>query len=141
MTSSKWLLGTGVGLGLAALVAVPVYAHCGKCAGSAKSMIAKMDEAKTTLGKAIELAEKESKGKAVKAECEMGKDALHIDVYCLVGEKLMVVNVDPKAGKVSATMEAKDLDDDPHHAHGDHDGHDHGKGAEKPAEKPKSGGW
>ena len=91
------------------LLAWPVYAHCGKCASDCKVMVKKMDDGKLSLGKAIELAEEHSKGKAVAAYCELEDGALEIEVYCLVGDKIMEVEIDGKTGKVTEMEEAKAL--------------------------------
>ncbi len=91
------------------LLAWPVYAHCGKCASSCKDMVKKMESGKLSLGKAIELAEEHSKGKAVAAYCELEDGVLEIEVYCLVGEKIMEVEIDGKTGKVTEMEEAKAL--------------------------------
>ena len=99
------------------LLAWPVYAHCGKCASSCKDMVKKMDDGKLSLGKAIELAEEHSKGKAVAAYCELEDGGLEIEVYCLVGDKIMEVEIDGKTGKVSEMKEAKALPAHKEHAH------------------------
>ena len=99
------------------LLAWPVYAHCGKCASSVKDMVKKMDDGKLSLGKAIELAEEHSKGKAVAAYCELEDGGLEIEVYCLVGDKIMEVEIDGKTGKVSEMKEAKALPAHKEHAH------------------------
>ena len=98
------------------LLAWPVYAHCGKCAASGKDMVKLMDEGKLSLGKAIELAEKHSNGKAVAAYCELEGGGLEIEVYCLVGNKIMEVEIDGKTGKVTEMEEKRSLPD--HSAHG-----------------------
>ncbi len=92
-----------------ALLAWPVYAHCGKCAASGKDMVKLMDEGKLSLGKAIELAEKHSNGKAVAAYCELEGGGLEIEVYCLVGNKIMEVEIDGKTGKVSEMEQKRSL--------------------------------
>ena len=102
----KVLLGA-VAVSVLALVAWPVYAHCGKCASSCKDMVSKMDEGKLSLSKAIALAEEHSKGKAVAAYCELEGGSLEIEVYCLVGDKIMEVEIDGKTGKVTE-MEKRD---------------------------------
>ncbi len=99
-----------------ALLAWPVYAHCGKCAASGKDMVKLMDEGKLSLGKAIELAEKHSNGKAVAAYCELEGGDLEIEVYCLVGNKIMEVEIDGKTGKVTEMEEKRSLPG--HTAHG-----------------------
>ncbi len=92
-----------------ALLAWPVYAHCGKCAASGKDMVKLMDEGKLSLGKAIELAEKHSNGKAVAAYCELEGGDLEFEVYCLVGNKIMEVEIDGKTGKVSEMEQKRSL--------------------------------
>ncbi len=91
------------------LLAWPVYAQWGKSVSSTKEMVKKMDDGKLSLGKAIELAEKHSKGKAVAAHCELEDGDLEIEVYCLVGDKIMEVEIDGKTGKVTEMEEAKAL--------------------------------
>ena len=105
------------GLLVFGLLAWPAYAHCGKCASSVKDMVKKMDDGKLSLGKAIELAEEHSKGKAVAAYCELEDGDLQIDVYCLVGDKIMEVEIDGKTGKVTEMEEAKALPTHKEHAH------------------------
>ena len=92
-----------------ALVAWPVYAHCGKCAVDCKTMVKAMDEGKLTLAKAIEKAEAKSKGRAVGALCELEEGKLDIEVWCLVGDKIMEVTVDGKTGEATDTEEVKAL--------------------------------
>lgn len=99
------------------LLAWPVYAHCGKCASSCKDMVKNMDDGKLSLGKAIELAEEHSKGKAVAAYCELEDGGLEIEVYCLVGDKIMEVEIDGKTGNVTEMEEAKALPAHKEHAH------------------------
>ena len=92
-----------------ALVAWPVYAHCGKCAVDCKTMVKAMDDGKLTLARAIEKAEAKSKGRAVGALCELEKGKLEIDVMCLVGDKIMEVTVDGKTGEATEIKEVKAL--------------------------------
>ena len=92
-----------------ALVAWPVYAHCGKCAASGKDMVKLMEEGKLSLAKAVEIAEKHSNGKAVAAYCELEGGGLEIEVYCLVGDKIMEVEIDGKTGKVSEMEQKRSL--------------------------------
>ena len=97
-----------VGVGVLALAAWPVYAHCGKCAGDCKNMVKAMETGKTSLSAAITAAEEKSKGKAVGAYPTMKDDKLTVDVYCMVGDKLMQVAVD-STGKAGDAKEAKSL--------------------------------
>ncbi len=92
-----------------ASVAWPVYAHCGKCAASGKDMVKLMEEGRLSLGKAVEIAEKHSNGKAVAAYCELEGDGLEIEVYCLVGNKIMEVEIDGKTGKVMEMEQKRSL--------------------------------
>jgi len=100
-----------VGVGVLALAAWPVYAHCGKCAGDCKNMVKAMETGKSSLAAAITAAEEKSKGKAVGAYPTLNDDKLTVDVYCMVGDKLMQVAVDstgqagePKAAKMLPAM-------------------------------------
>ena len=95
-------------VGALAFIAWPVYAHCGKCAGSAKEMVTAMDAGKVTLGAAITAAEAAAKGKAVSAHCEMEGGKLDFDVYVLAGEKIMQVEVDA-TGKAGKSTEVKEF--------------------------------
>lgn len=116
-------IGAVVGAGvMAALVAWPVYAHCGKCVGSCKGMVKMMEEGKLTLASAVAAAEAHSKGKALVAYAELEEGKLEFDVYCLVGDKIMEVTVDG-AGKATEMEEAKslpagDVDEDEHEGDG-----------------------
>ena len=92
-----------------AWVAWPLYAHCGKCAASGKDMVKLMEQGKLSLGKAVEIAEKHSNGKAVAAYCELEGDGLEIEVYCLVGNKIMEVEIDGKTGKVMEMEQKRSL--------------------------------
>ena len=107
------------------LLAWPVYAHCGRCASDCKVMVKKMDDGKLSLGKAVEMAEEHSKGKAVAAYCELEDGSLEIEVYCMVGDKIMEVEIDAKTGKVTEMEEVKALpghdEHDEHDAHHEHD--------------------
>ncbi len=108
------------GLLAVGLIAWPVYAHCGDCAGSGKTMVSAMEAGKSTLAKAIEAAEESSKGKAVHAACEMEGKTLTYEVYCMVGDKIMEVTVDA-AGKATGSKDSKTLG----RSHGRSHGHDH----------------
>jgi hypothetical protein len=126
MRNRKFVLALMV-VGALALVAWPVYAHCGKCAGSAKEIVTAMDAGKVTLASAISAAETAAKGKAVSAHGEMENGKLGFDVYVLAGDKIMEVEVD-SAGKAGKSTEVKEF---PIGAH------DEAAPAKKPA--PKGG--
>jgi len=127
MSRTQKFVSSVVALVAVAAIAIPVYAHCGKCAGSAKEMATAMDAGKTGLAAAITAAETAAKGKAVAALAGMHDGKLDVAVYVSSGDKLQVVMVDA-AGKAGAPAEAKEL---PHAGH-----------AAAPAEKkpaPKGG--
>ena len=133
--SRKWKIVLGVvAASTVVLVGWPVYAHCGTCATSGKDMVKLMEEGKLSLGKAIELAEEHSKGKAVAAHCELEEGGLEIEVYCLVGDKIMEVEIDGKTGKVTEMEEVKALPAHKEHAHDE--AHEE-KDADKDADKEK----
>lgn len=97
------------------------HAHVGAAADIAKAM----DSAKLTLASAIDAAAAHSKGTPICAVSELTKGELHVDVFCVVGEKVMECMVD-KSGKVG---EMKEVDWSKHesqvHKHGDHKDHKH----------------
>lgn len=107
MRNRKFVMSLMV-VGALALVAWPVYAHCGKCAGSAKEMVTAMDAGKVTLSSAITAAEAAAKGKAVVAGTHMHDGKVHIEVYVSAGDKIMKVDVDG-TGKAGTPAEAKEL--------------------------------
>ena len=117
--SRQIFLGAAV-MSLLALAAWPVYAHCGKCAASGKDMVKMMEEGNLSLAKAVEIAEKHSKGKAVAAYCDLEGGGLQIEVYCLVGDKIMEVELNGKTGKVTETEERKSLPSYQAHGHDEH---------------------
>lgn len=123
----------GVGLTAASVV----YAHCGRCAKDAAKMAETMKAGNLTLAKAIEIAEKHSKGVALAAHVEMeDKEGFEIEVICLVGDKIMECEID-KTGKVVEMEEEKLLPADDEDEPGKDDDqdddhkHDHGKPGHK----------
>ncbi len=100
------------GSALLAAAGTAVYAHCGKCAASAKTMLKELDKEKMTLVKAIDVAEKHCNGKAAAALVEVEDGKSEIEVYCLVGEKITLVEMD-MAGKVRESRDAKFLPTEP----------------------------
>lgn len=124
MRKPYWI-GSIVAGALVAAIAYPVYAHCGKCLGSAKEYLQAMQEGKTTLSAAVATAEAAGKGSAIAAVPHKHADgALHVHVYTLDGERMSLVMVDAKTGKVVKTEDVKALD------YGDK--HEHKEGAKKP---------
>jgi hypothetical protein len=106
-----------IALAVTAIVAYPLYAqavHQGIAA--AKEILKAMDEHKITLVKAVEVAEKHADGKPVQAAVLMhGKD-LMFDVYCVKGDKIMLVTVDGKTGKATKSEEVKEIGGKPEKA-------------------------
>ncbi|GMU37589.1 MAG: hypothetical protein KJ057_03775 [Phycisphaerae bacterium] len=113
MLRSKSFVRGLMALGLIVAVAVPVSARFSDVIADCKAVVAKMDESKVPLGKAVEAAEAHAKGRAVLAMGAVTEGKLSYSVYCVVGDKLMNVTVDA-TGKVSASEEATELplDDD-----------------------------
>ena len=64
-----------------------------------------LTDAKLTLAKAIETAEKESKGTAVKAYADKEGDMVRVDVTCVAGDAVKWVQID-RAGKVIFVKDA-----------------------------------
>ncbi len=65
-----------------------------------KELAKMLVDAKMTLNKAIDAAEKETKGTAIRAWAEKYPDGLRIDVHCVVGDQVKWAEVD-QAGKVT----------------------------------------
>ena len=96
------------GLGVLAFVALPVYAHCGKCAMDCKEVLKQMDAGKITAASMVAAAETASKGKAVGMYCALEKGKMDCGVFALVGDKVQDVEIDA-AGKAGKMEEAKDV--------------------------------
>jgi uncharacterized membrane protein YkoI len=96
------------GLGVLAFAVLPVYAHCGKCAGDCKEVLKQMDTAKATAASMVAAAETASKGKAVGMYCQLEKGKMDCDVFAAVGDKVQDVEIDA-AGKAGKMEEAKDM--------------------------------
>lgn len=79
----------------------------------AKKMVHALDQHKITLSAAIKTAEESCKGKALTVACEMEKGSMNIAVFCMAGDKLMDIDINPKTGKITESKEVKDekLDD------------------------------
>jgi hypothetical protein len=117
MRKTHWI-GLTVAGALLAAVAYPVYAHCGRCLGSAKEYLKAMQDGKTTLAAAVAAAEGAGKGTAVAAMPHKHDDgSIHVHVYTLDGDKMTLVMVDAKSGKVVKTEDAKMMDMDAKHDH------------------------
>jgi hypothetical protein len=115
MTRSKKIVSLVAGLATLTAIAIPVYAHCGTCAGSAKAIAAAMDAGKISLSAAVTAAETAAKGKAVAVLSGMHDGKLQVDVFVSAGDKLQVVSVD-SSGAAGSPKDAKELP----HGHGHH---------------------
>lgn len=110
--------------GAGALMAYPVFAHCGKCLDSGKAIVQKMQGGKVTLAKAVEAAEAHSKGKAVSVTSSLDSgNNLNMQVFCIAGDKIQRCDVNGTTGVV-AKSEAVDhfpiaKEDDHDHPHDD----------------------
>jgi hypothetical protein len=117
-----------------ALIAYPLYAHCGKCAADGKKIAAQLDANKFTLAKAVTAAEEHSKGRAVSAITELGPDdQMMLHVWCITeaasdAPKIMKYFVDTKSGSVKGMKEVHEIpNSEQAHAHGEgHEGTPHG---------------
>jgi hypothetical protein len=104
------LLVVVLGLVAVVIVALPVYGHCGKCAGDGKAQAAALKETKMTLASAATLAEGHTKGIAVRAAAHMHEGACFVEVHCMVDEKIVAVKVDCKTRAVAAAGEVSSLE-------------------------------
>ncbi|MEK6800292.1 MAG: hypothetical protein AABZ12_15145 [Planctomycetota bacterium] len=80
----------------------------GSDAATSEKMVKAMETGKLTLASAMSAAETSSKGKAMAVVSSLKGEALTMNVYCLVGDKIMKVDVD-SAGKAGRSEEAKML--------------------------------
>jgi len=72
-----------------------------------KDVVTMMEKAKVTLSKAIEAAEKHTKGTAIQAVPSVKEDKLQIVVCCKADDKWLNAFVDGETGKVTKTEEVK----------------------------------
>ncbi len=84
----------------AASVAALAHDEGGISAADAAKAVKLLDEGKLTLARAIEVAEKETGGRAFGVMCEMEGDKLEVDVKCVAGDKIKEVDLDA-SGKVT----------------------------------------
>jgi uncharacterized membrane protein YkoI len=126
MRSVRTLAIATIALAALCLVAYPVYAQVAKGAAHAKELCKMMDDNKMTLVKAITTAEEHCKGKALEAAVREHDKVLMINVYCVEGDKIMLVKVDGQSGKVTSSEEVDELGAHPMKKH-----------EEKPKEAPK----
>lgn len=124
MALNRRLVVSVMGLGVGALIAWPVYAHCGRCLMDTKKMVTMMADSKLSLGQAVATAEEHTKGKAVVAHCELEDGKLEVEVYCLVGDKIQEVEIDGKTGKVTEVEEHKMLPKFDEDEYGEHEEHE-----------------
>ena len=110
MSNRKWMIVSALSIGLVAVIAIPVYAaaKCTMCRDEAKAMTEKLKSTNMTLAKAIEAAEKRSRGSALTAFTEKDGDKIVFAVYCLTGERVVVVDVDD-AGNAVGIEDAENL--------------------------------
>ena len=106
-----------------ALIAYPLYAHCGKCAADGKKIATQLDSTKFTLAKAVTAAEAHSKGRAISATSELNdSDKLVLNVFCIAGEpaKIQKCEVDTATGTIKSMKEVSEFPLAKHeHAHDD----------------------
>lgn len=95
-----------------ALIAYPLYAHCGKCAADGKTIASQLDQNKMTLAKFVTNAEQHSKGRAISVISELDQsDRVMVEVYCIVGDpaKIQLCQVDGSTGSVLGMKEVKEF--------------------------------
>ncbi len=118
---NKWMVICGLGVSCALIVALPVYAQvkrkCAMCKTESKEVMEKLQSGNMTLTKAIEAAEKRSSGFAITAFTERDEDKIVFAVYCVSGDRIVVVDVDEngKAGRVSEAEDMPGIHDDEAH--------------------------
>jgi hypothetical protein len=88
------------------------YAHCGKCLTDAKYFGTQLQESKMTLAKASNVAEKDTKGRAVHATVQRipKSEGINVEVHVIAEGKIMAVLVDGKTGKVLKKKAVDDLE-------------------------------
>lgn len=106
------------------LIAYPLYAHCGKCAASAKTIVTQLDASKMSLAKAVTVAEEHSKGRAISVLSDVGdKGEVAVNVFCLSNDKIQKCLVDLKTGRVTEMKEVSEFPiSGADHAHDDKHG-------------------
>lgn len=96
---------------ISALVAYPLFAHCGKCAVDGKAIATRLNEKKKTLVDAITAAEMHSKGRAIAVTSDLDDEKkLAVLVYCIAVEtsKIMQCHYCYEAGSVIGMKEVKE---------------------------------
>ncbi|MCI0676488.1 MAG: PepSY domain-containing protein [Phycisphaerales bacterium] len=110
MKQRKVLVLSAALIGIAAYIVYPVYAHCGKCAADGKTIVQTLEASKLTLPKAIETAEKQTKGKVLSIVPALDeKDAVTLKAYSMVGDKITRVDIDGKTGSVIKTEDVTEF--------------------------------
>ncbi|MHC4672378.1 MAG: hypothetical protein ACYTBZ_07840 [Planctomycetota bacterium] len=105
----KWPI-CAFGLVLLTATAIQVYAHCGKCSIDGQAQAVELNKCKMTLAAAATLAEVNTKGTAVRATIHKHQKGLFAEVHCMVGGKIMAVEVDCQNGKINKATEVADLE-------------------------------
>jgi hypothetical protein len=96
-------------LGFLGLVAYPLYAEITPSTTHAKLLCKYIDDNKVTLVDAITTAEEHCKGMALQAVAVTKDMGLQFEVYCLDGDKIMLVELNGKTGKVTKSSEVDEL--------------------------------
>ena len=104
----RWAIAAGA-VAILALVAYPLMAQVIQSMDNAKDTLKAMEGHKITLIKAIEVAEKHTEGKALRAAALMHEKDLLFHVWCLKGEKIMFCTVDGKTAKATKAEEVKEV--------------------------------
>lgn len=96
-------------LGFLGLVAYPLYAGITTNTAHAKLLSKYIDTNKVTLVNAVTTAEAHCKGTALQAAAFTEDMGLLFEVYCLSVDKIMLVELDGKSGKVTKSSEVDEL--------------------------------
>ncbi len=94
----RWIGTAGV---VAAVTAVPGRVLADRFMQHWERSLKSLEETKFTQAKAIEVAEAQTKGKAVSTHNVVLKNTLAIWVHCYADDKCLIVPVDPKSGKAA----------------------------------------
>jgi hypothetical protein len=83
--------------------------HSGKSAADGRRIVAQFDQNKM-MSKAVTAAEQYSMGRAITVISELNaSDKLALEVYCIVGDKILKVDVDGTAASVIDMKEVKEF--------------------------------
>jgi len=95
----------GIAAAVAAAVAVAglsAFAGPNDAGKSPTDLVKMIDKHHVTLSKAVDAAEKQSKGRAIEGRADLKNGELTFDILCVSGDKTSHVWIDGRTGKVQA---------------------------------------